>query len=110
MDSDTSDEEENTTTFTEEFDQAYFQQNYNKLKKNYQTRPYLTKYEKTKILSERSQQLANGSKPFIKNPESYSNVYEIAIEELKNKKIPFIIQRPFNNSFEYWKLEDLNII
>ena len=52
MDSDTSDEEENTT-FNEEFDLAYFQQNYTKLKKNYQTRPYLTKYEKTKILSER---------------------------------------------------------
>jgi DNA-directed RNA polymerase subunit K/omega len=110
MDSDTSDEEETVTTFTEDFDQASFQQNYSKLKKKYQTRPYLTKYEKTKILSERSQQIANGSKPFIKNPESFSSVYEIAMEELKNKRIPFIIQRPFNNSFEYWKLEDLNII
>ena len=32
MDSDTSDEEETVTTFTEDFDQASFQQNYSKLK------------------------------------------------------------------------------
>ena len=63
-------------------DLAYFQENYETLKKTYITRPYLTIYEKTKIISERSQQLSNGSIPLIKNPESYNSVYEIAIEEL----------------------------
>ena len=31
--------------------------------------------------------------------------------ELKEKKIPFIIRRPLpDNSFEYWKLQDLELI
>ena len=87
-----------------------FNTNYEKNKKNYITSPFLNKYEKTKIISERTQQLANGSISFLKNPESYSSIFEIALEELKQKKIPFIIKRPIANSFEYWKLEDLNIL
>ena len=87
-----------------------FNTNYEKNKKNYITSPFLNKYEKTKIISERAQQIANGSVPLLKNPESYSSVFEIALEELKQKKIPFIIKRPVANSFEYWKLEDLRIL
>ena len=30
--------------------------------------------------------LANGSVPFIDNPESYNNIIDIATEELKSKK------------------------
>ena len=29
--------------------------------------------------------------------------------ELSEKKIPFIIKRKYNNGYEYWKLEDLNL-
>lgn len=83
-----------------------FYKNYEKLKKTYITRSKLNKYEKTKIISERAQQLANGSISFLKNPETYNNVQEIALEELKQKKIPFIIQRPVPNGVELWKLED----
>lgn len=91
-------------------DLSDFKENYEKLKKKYITRPVLTKYEKTQIISERSQQLTNGAISFLKNPESYNSPYEIALEELKQKKIPFIIKRPIANTFEYWKLEDLKII
>ena len=28
----------------------------------------------------------------------------------RQKKIPFILKRPIANTFEYWKLEDLEII
>ena len=66
--------------------------------------------EKTKVLSERGQQLSNGSKSFLKNPETYSTVTEIALEELRQNKIPFIIRRPISNHYEYWKLEDLKIV
>jgi len=83
-----------------------FYANYDDMKKNYITLPKLNKYEKTKIISERAQQLANGSISFLKNPETYSSVQEIALEELKQKKIPFIIERPIPNGVEYWKLED----
>ena len=86
-----------------------FLNHYDEMKKNYKTSQFLTKYEKTKILSERSQQLANGSVSFLKDTK-LSNTYEIALEELKQKKIPYIIKRPLANSFEYWKLEDLKIL
>ena len=86
-----------------------FYKDYEKIKKNYSTKPNLNKYEKTKILSERAQQLANGSISFLKDTK-LSNTYDIALEELNQKKIPFIIKRPIVNGFEYWKLEDLKIL
>jgi len=87
-------------------DIAAFNTNYEEIKKEYISKPFLTKFEKTKIISERSQQLSNGAESFLKNSSSYSSVYEIAIEELKQKKLPFIIKRPVANNFEYWKLDD----
>ena len=84
-----------------------FIKNYEELKKSYRTSNILTKYEKTKILSERTQQLANGSEHYIDDISKFNNIYEIACEELRTKKIPFIIKRPIGKSFEYWKLKDL---
>jgi DNA-directed RNA polymerase subunit K/omega len=86
-----------------------FYANYDRLLKSYITNPRLNKYEKTKIVSERAQQLANGSISFLKNPETYNNVHDIAMEELNQKKIPIIIERPVPNGFEYWKLEDCSL-
>tara|TARA_B100000029_G_scaffold455977_1_gene483621 strand:+ start:198 stop:500 length:303 start_codon:yes stop_codon:yes gene_type:complete len=88
-------------------DISTFNQNYSKMKKDYKTRPYLTKYQKTQIISERSQQLANGALSLLENPEAYPSVYEIALEELKQKKIPFIIGIPISGKIEYWKIHDL---
>lgn len=101
-------EEETIIDTTEDIN--LFQNNYENNKKNYKSSKYLNKYEKTKVLSERVQQLANNSKPLIPNPQNYNDIYSIAIEELRQKKIPFIIKRPINNTFEYWKLEDLHIL
>tara|TARA_B100000768_G_scaffold168938_1_gene174167 strand:+ start:489 stop:839 length:351 start_codon:yes stop_codon:yes gene_type:complete len=81
---------------------------YDKQKKLYNTHPYLTKYEKTKLLAERSQQLSSGSPAFVDVPESITNTYEIALLELRQKKIPFIIKRPYGNGFEFWKVSDLS--
>ena len=91
-----------------------FRKNYESLKKNYKTSKYLNKYEITNILSTRSTQIEKGSVPFISNYEIYRNPYDIAYQELKEKKIPFILKRVISNSnnkieFEYWKLEDLNL-
>ena len=87
-----------------------FIKNYDNIKKTYKTSKYLNKYEKTKIISERVQQLANNSKPLIANPQNYPDIYSIAYEELRQKKIPFILKRPINKTFEYWKLEDLELL
>ena len=81
---------------------------YETKKRAYKTTPVLTKYEKTRILGQRTNQILNGSKPMIQNPEDYGNAYDIALQELEQKKIPFIVKRPYGNTFEYWKLEDLH--
>jgi len=70
----------------------------------------LNKYERTKVIFERYQMIANGSDPFIKNPEKYDNIYDIVLEELKQRKIPFIIKRSINGKYEYLKLEDFVIL
>tara|TARA_B110000967_G_scaffold198084_1_gene230630 strand:+ start:107 stop:754 length:648 start_codon:yes stop_codon:yes gene_type:complete len=77
----------------------------------HKTLPILTKYEKTRILGIRVKQLNNGALPYVKIAEDLLDSFIIAEKELKEKKIPFIIQRPLpNNTFEYWKLEDLEIL
>lgn len=77
----------------------------------HKTIPFLTKYEKTKILGQRAKQIESGSKPFVKITNNIIDSYVIAQMELKEKKIPFIIRRPLpNGSSEYWKLSDLQII
>tara|TARA_Y100001958_G_scaffold128592_1_gene96855 strand:- start:251 stop:583 length:333 start_codon:yes stop_codon:yes gene_type:complete len=104
-----SDEEHDIQTLSTNIDLETFYKNYEDMKSNYITQSKLNKYEKTKIISERAQQLANGSISFLKNPETYNSVQEIALEELKQKKIPFIIERPIPNGVEYWKLEDCEL-
>lgn len=77
----------------------------------HKTIPFLTKYEKARILGQRAKQIETGSKPFVKIPENIVDSYIIAELELKEKKIPFIIKRPIpSGGFEYWHLKDLEII
>lgn len=81
---------------------------YETRKQTYQTSKYLTKYEKTKILAERSQQLSNGSPAFVKVKGTPRNTYEIALQELQEHKIPFLLKRPYGNGYEIWKVSDLS--
>ena len=77
----------------------------------HKTLPILTKYETTRILGIRIKQLNNNSKPYINVSENIMDNFLIANLELKEKKLPFIIERPLpNNTFEYWKLQDLEIL
>lgn len=70
--------------------------------------PFLNSYEKTKVISFRGGQLANGAKPFVQVPLGVTDCYEIAHMELKEKRLPFIIKRTWpDGSFEVWKLADL---
>lgn len=79
--------------------------------KRHTTYPFLTLYEKTKIMSLRAAQLAHGAHPYIDVPDYLTDVYEIAKAELESKRLPYIIKRPLpNGEFEYWRLSDLMII
>lgn len=77
----------------------------------HRTLPFLTKYEKSRILGERATQINSGAKPFIEVEPNVIDGYLIALAELEQRKIPFIIKRPLSNGgCEYWKLKDLEQI
>jgi DNA-directed RNA polymerase I, II, and III subunit RPABC2 len=77
----------------------------------HKTLPYLTKYEKARVLGQRAKQIETGAKPFVKVPDNIIDGYVIAELELREKKIPFIIKRPIpGGAFEYWHIKDLENI
>lgn len=77
----------------------------------HKTLPFLTKYEKARILGERAKQLDAGAQPFIQVDPTVIDSYLIAMSELEQKKIPFIVKRPLpNGGCEYWKLKDLEFL
>lgn len=77
----------------------------------HKTIPFLTKYEKARILGQRAKQIEIGAKPFVQVPENVIDSYIIAELELQQKRIPFIIRRPIpGGACEYWNLKDLEII
>ena len=73
------------------------------------TTEYITKFEKTRVLGWRSQQLRTGAPPMIREDELFNNVpafpgkkypketYEIAKAELKYGRCPIIIGRRLPN-------------
>lgn len=78
---------------------------------NHKSSPFLTTFERTKILGFRATQLSQGASPYIKIPEHIVDVKDIAKLELEQKRLPFILKRPMpNGTFEYWRLNDLMII
>jgi len=77
----------------------------------HKTVPFLTKYERARIIGERAKQLEYGSKPFISIEQNEIDSYLIAEKEFYQKAIPFILKRPLpNGSCEYWKFKDLEIM
>ena len=76
----------------------------------HRTSPILSKYEYSRVLGQRAAQIENGSKPYIDVDPNIIDGYIIALQELREKKIPIIIRRPIGKSFEYWRLKDLEIL
>ena len=75
------------------------------------TYPYLTLYERTKVLSLRASHLAHGDAPYIEVPDYLTDVYEIAKAELEAKRLPYILKRPLpDGEYEYWRLADLMLL
>jgi len=77
----------------------------------HRTLPFITKYEKSRVLGERAKQINSGAKPFVEVDASLIDGYLIALKEFEEKKIPFIVKRPLpNGGCEYWKLQDLEML
>lgn len=77
----------------------------------HQSLPILTKYERARILGERARQLDQGAQPFVKVSADIIDSYIIAQLELKEKAMPFILERPMpNGGCEYWRLVDLEYV
>ena len=75
------------------------------------TLPFLTKYEKARIIGERAKQIDAGAQPLVEIDTNILDGYLIALKELDEKKLPFIIKRPLpSGGCEYWKLQDLEVI
>ena len=77
----------------------------------HRTLPFITKYEKARVIGERSKQINAGAKPMIPVEPNIIDGYLIALKEFQEKKTPFIIKRPLpNGGCEYWKLSDLEVL
>lgn len=71
------------------------------------TSKYMSKYEKCVVIGLRLEQLARGAAPNVNWNESMS-VRDIALQELHEQKLPFVIKRTLpDGQFEYWRVKDL---
>jgi len=78
---------------------------------NHRTYPFMTNFERTKMIGLRANQISRGSMPFIAVPPHITDVRDIARLELEQKRLPYIIKRPLpNGTFEYWRVADLLLL
>lgn len=104
----TSKKQDNQEIFNEDdVDYRFIMMNYD-FSKN-KTLPKITKYEKALLVGKRAKQIEEGANPNVKVLPG-QNTIEIAEEELRQRKIPFIIKRPVGNKFEYWRPADMEVI
>jgi DNA-directed RNA polymerase I, II, and III subunit RPABC2 len=77
-----------------------------------ETKPFLTKFERAKLLGSRAEMIASGSPTLVEIPKGIKNInaYDIAKLEFKERKIPLIIRRYLPNGMaEDWRLSDMVI-
>ena len=71
------------------------------------TKPYLTKYERVRLLGDRTKQISLGAKPMIKDSE-HLPPKDVAELELDHRVMPLFIERPLpNGKKERWTLNEL---
>jgi len=73
------------------------------------TTPYMTKYERARVLGTRALQIAMCA-PVMVELEGETDPLQIAMKELKLRKIPIIIRRYLpDQSYEDWGIDELII-
>eukprot|EP00884_Botryococcus_braunii_P001846 jgi/Botrbrau1/11662/Bobra.168_2s0017.1 len=71
------------------------------------TTRYMTKYERARILGTRALQISMNA-PVMVELEGETDPLEIAMKELKEKKIPFVVRRYLpDGSYEDWSVSEL---
>lgn len=71
------------------------------------TTPYMTKYERARVLGTRALQIAMNA-PIMVEIKNETDPLEIAKKELKAGKIPMIVRRYLpDGTFEDWSVEEL---
>ena len=71
------------------------------------TTPYMTKYERARVLGTRALQISMGA-PVMVELEGETDPLQIAMKELKAQKIPIIIRRYMpDGSHEDWGIDEL---
>ncbi|TFK77319.1 RNA polymerase Rpb6 [Pluteus cervinus] len=71
------------------------------------TTPYLTKYERARILGTRALQISMNA-PVLVPLDGETDALQIAIKELSQRKIPLVIRRYLpDGSFEDWSVSEL---
>ncbi|XP_053683004.1 DNA-directed RNA polymerases I, II, and III subunit RPABC2 [Sabethes cyaneus] len=74
------------------------------------TTKYMTKYERARVLGTRALQIAMCA-PIMVELEGETDPLQIAMKELKQRKIPIIIRRYLPDaSYEDWSIDELIII
>lgn len=71
------------------------------------TSPYMTKYERARVLGTRALQISMNA-PVMVELEGETDPLQIAMKELKAKKIPIVVRRYLpDGSYEDWSIDDL---
>ncbi len=79
--------------------------------KHSNTLPWLTRFERARVIGTRATQLSHGAPPQINVPDGLIDSMKIAEIELENRQIPFIIRRPLpDGTSEYWPVNELQIL
>jgi DNA-directed RNA polymerase subunit K/omega len=79
------------------------------------TLPWMTKYEFDQIVGLRTMHLSKGAIPLVDVPDGHQvktnmQLRAIAIAELKEKQLPYIVKRPLpNGKAEYWPVSKLGL-
>eukprot|EP01100_Stratorugosa_tubuloviscum_P000145 TRINITY_DN102_c3_g1_i1.p1 TRINITY_DN102_c3_g1~~TRINITY_DN102_c3_g1_i1.p1 ORF type:complete len:114 (+),score=56.30 TRINITY_DN102_c3_g1_i1:103-444(+) len=110
-----SESEGDRETFEEEDELAVIDANQNsdfsfQPSKERKTTPFLTKYERARVIGTRALQISMRA-PVMVELEGEMDPIEIALKELKQKKIPLIIRRYLpDGRYEDWRVEELSYV
>lgn len=81
----------------------------------YITLPWMTKYEFDQVIGLRTMHLSKGAIPLVDVPEGFrvssnTELRQLALEELRTKRLPYIVKRPLpNGKSEYWPVSKLEL-